>query len=89
MGDGGWALYMIHSSSLRMARAPESLRGRIGAASGMLSVAARLAGIVVGGLYGDVFGARGVLGVGAAVTLLAGVGLLRSVVGRQRDTLAV
>ena len=88
VGDGGWALYMIHSSSLRMARAPEALRGRIGAASGMLSVAGRLIGIVLGGVFGDSVGARGVLGVGAAVTLLAGVGLLRSVVGRQRDTLA-
>ena len=88
VGDGGWALYMIHSGSLRMARAPEALRGRIGAASGMLSVAARLLGIVLGGVFGDSVGARGVLGVGAAVTLLAGVGLLRSVAGRQRDTLS-
>ena len=72
-----------------MGRAPESLRGRIGAASGMLSVAARLAGIIAGGMFGDRFGARGVLGVGAAITLLAGIGLLRSVAGRQRDTLEV
>ncbi len=87
VGDGGWALYMIHSSSLRMARAPEALRGRIGAASGMLSVAGRLLGIVLGGALGDSVGARVVLGFGAACTLLAAVGLLRSVVGRQRDTL--
>jgi len=87
VGDGGWALYMIHSSSLRMARAPEALRGRIGSASGMLSVAARLAGIVLGGAFGDTLGARLVLGVGAAVTLVAGVGLLRSAVGRERDML--
>ncbi len=87
VGDGGWALYMIHSSSLRMARAPEPLRGRIGSASGMLSVAARLAGIVLGGAYGDSFGSRGVLAVGAALTLVAGLGLLNSAVGRERDTL--
>jgi len=87
VGDGGWALYMIHSSSLRMARAPEALRGRIGAASSMLSVAARLLGIVLGGALGDSVGSRAVLGFGAACTLLAGVGLLRSVAGRQRDTL--
>lgn len=87
VGDGGWALYMIHSSSLRMARAPEALRGRIGAASGTLSVTARLLGIVLGGAFGDAYGARGVLGIGAVVTWVAGVALLRSVAGRQRDTL--
>ncbi len=86
VGDGGWALYMIHSSTLRMARAPAALRGRIGSASGALSVAARLAGIVLGGAFGDKLGSRMILGVGASITLLAGLGLLRSVVGRERET---
>ncbi|MEO5989355.1 MAG: MFS transporter [Candidatus Eisenbacteria bacterium] len=81
VGDGGWTLYMIHSSSLRMARAPEALRGRIGSASGSLSVAARLGGIVLGGAFGDGLGSRVVLGVGASITLVAGLGLLRSARG--------
>lgn len=88
VGDGGWALYLIHSSSLRMARAPEALRGRIGASTGMLSVALRLAGIAIGGAFGDSFGARGILALGAAVTVLAGAALLRSRVAGERQLMA-
>ena len=82
VGDGGWALYMIHSSSLRMARAPESMRGRIGAASNMLAMFARIAGIALGGLFGDRFGARTILGAGALATLVAAVLMWRSAAGR-------
>lgn len=88
VGDGGWALYMIHSSSLRMARAPAAYRGRIGAASGALAVAGRLAGIVLGGMFGDMLGARVVMGAGASITLVAGLVLWRSVVVRERGDTA-
>ncbi len=89
VGDGGWALYMIHSSTLRMARAPEALRGRIGSASNTLSMATRIGGIAMGGLLGDRLGLRTLIGAGAFATLVASVVLFRSAAGRVQNPFAV
>lgn len=89
VGDGGWALYMIHSSTLRMARAPEALRGRIGSASNTLSMATRIGGIALGGLLGDRLGLRVIIGAGALATLVASIVLIRSAAGRVGDSRAV
>jgi hypothetical protein len=72
VGDGGWAVFLIHSASLRMELAPESLRGRIGAASRFLSLAAMLVGVSGGASLAGRLGLRRTLLLGA-VSIVLGI----------------
>ena len=71
VGDGGWAVFLIHAGSLRMELAPEALRGRIGAASRFLSLASMLVGVAAGAALAARIGLRPTLMLGAISIVVA------------------
>jgi MFS family permease len=56
--DGGRAIYEIHSLSLRQRHVPEHLAGRVNATFTVLTSAAMLLGLAIGGILGQTIGLR-------------------------------
>lgn len=80
IGDGGWALFLIHSASLRMQLAAPEARARVAAGAHALGVAAMLAGSAVSAFVAERWSARAalVMGVGliaAGLSAVLGKGL--------------
>jgi len=69
--DGPAVIYEIGESSVIQAIAPERLIGRVVAAHGFVSSCAMLAGTVIGGIIGELVGARETMVVGALGSLIA------------------
>lgn len=71
--DAGYTMFDIQAVSLRQHLVPESLLGRVNSVFRVGAQAAGLAGVVTGGVLGEIIGLRSTLVVGAAAM---GVGML-------------
>jgi predicted MFS family arabinose efflux permease len=83
LGDGAVLVFLINEVSLRQAIVPPDLMGRVNASAEFLRSMARLSGVLVAGMAGEIIGLRATLGLGGAAVSLAAIFLaltsLRSV----------
>ncbi|MCO5218811.1 MAG: MFS transporter [Thermomicrobiales bacterium] len=79
------ALFNINRFALRQALTPDHLRGRIGSSSMTLVSGASMAGSLVGGIIGDVWGVHEALYVGIFFMAVAGLWVWRSPVPGVRE----
>ncbi|MCA9833819.1 MAG: MFS transporter [Thermomicrobiales bacterium] len=79
------ALFNINRFALRQALTPDHLRGRIGSSSMTLVSGASMAGSLVGGIVGDVWGVHEALYVGIFFMAVAGLWVWRSPVPGMRE----
>jgi Na+/melibiose symporter-like transporter len=73
LGDGAVVIFMINEVSLRQTIVAPGLIGRVNASTEFLRAIARLSGVLVAGLAGDVIGLRATLGLGGAVVTLGAI----------------
>jgi MFS family permease len=71
VGDGGVTVFEVNQMSLRQSLTPERMLGRVNAAIRLSTLAAMLAGSLIGGVMGELVGLRATLLAGAAVTFAA------------------
>jgi predicted MFS family arabinose efflux permease len=71
LADAPAVVYEIAESSVIQSAAPAALIGRVVASHGFVASCAMLGGTVVGGLLGELLGARGAMLVGAVGSLVA------------------
>jgi hypothetical protein len=64
---------MINEVSLRQTIVPPGLMGRVNASAEFLRSIARLSGVLVAGLAGEIIGLRATLGFGGAVVSLGAI----------------
>ena len=83
-GDGCYMIYDITQVSLRQGITPDRLLGRVNATVRVGGLGAMLAGALVGGALGNVFGLRAALVVGAIGTLVGALWLGLSPVSTLR-----
>jgi Na+/melibiose symporter-like transporter len=83
LGDGAVLVFLINEVSLRQTIVPPRLMGRVNSSAEFLRSIARLSGVLVAGMAGEIVGLRATLGLGGAAVTLAGIFLaltsLRSV----------
>ena len=85
LGDGAATIYEINQVSLVQAKASKAMQGRVNASKRFADWAARLLGLLAGGLMGQAIGLRPTLFVAAAGGLLSVAWLLFSPVRRLRS----
>ena len=73
LGDGAVSVYMINEVSLRQTIVAPGLMGRVNSSAEFLRSIARLAGVLVAGLAGDIIGLRATLGLGGGVVTLGAI----------------
>jgi len=73
LGDGALSVFMINEVSLRQTIVAPGLMGRVNSSAEFLRSIARLAGVLVAGLGGEIIGLRATLGLGGAVVTLGGI----------------
>jgi hypothetical protein len=73
LGDGAVSVYMINEVSLRQTIVAPGLMGRVNSSAEFLRSIARLAGVLVAGLAGEIIGLRAALGLGAGVVTLGAI----------------
>ena len=78
LGDGAVLVFMINEVSLRQTIVPPGLMGRVNASAEFLRSIARLSGVLVAGLAGEIIGLRATLGLGGAVVALGAIFLALS-----------
>ena len=78
LGDGAVLVFMINEVSLRQTIVPPGLMGRVNASAEFLRSIARLSGVFVAGLAGEIIGLRATLGLGGAVVTLGAIFLALS-----------
>jgi Na+/melibiose symporter-like transporter len=81
----GAALFGINAGSIEQAITPDALRGRVGAASDLLSYGIEPLGLVLGGALGGVIGLRETVVVSVIGTALSLLWFIRSPVPRLRE----
>ena len=85
LGDGAVTVFMINEVSLRQTIVVPGLMGRVNSSAQFLSSFARLSGVLVAGLEGEIIGLRATLGVGGAVVILGAVFLALTSLGSLRS----
>jgi predicted MFS family arabinose efflux permease len=73
LGDGALLVFLINEVSLRQTIVAPDLMGRVNSSVGFLRSIARLSGVLVAGVAGEVIGLRATLGLGGAVVTLAAI----------------
>ena len=73
LGDGAVLVFMINEVSLRQTIVAPGLMGRVNASAEFLRSIARLSGVLVAGLAGEIIGLRATLGLGGAVVTLGAI----------------
>jgi hypothetical protein len=73
LGDGAVLLYLINEVSLRQTIVAPGLMGRVNSSVEFLRSIARLSGVLVAGVAGEIIGLRATLGLGGAVVTLAAI----------------
>ncbi len=82
--DPAWALHNINEVSLRQSLIPNEVLGRVNGSLRFLEFGASLLGMFLGGILGEVFGARVTLMIGALGGFVAAIWLLFSPIWRLR-----
>lgn len=82
--DPAWTLHNINEVSLRQSLIPNGVIGRVNGSLRFLEFGASLLGMFLGGILGEVFGARVTLMIGALGGLVAAIWLLFSPIWRLR-----
>ncbi len=83
--DPAWTLHNINEVSLRQSLIPNVVLGRVNGSLRFLEFGASLLGMFLGGILGEVFGARVTLMIGALGGFVAAIWLLCSPVWRLRN----
>ncbi len=83
--DPAWMLQEVAESSIRQARTPDELAGRVAAVGQWLGSGSRLAGTAAAGAVGAVVGPRPALWAGCAVLTAAAVTATLTPVARVRS----
>jgi len=73
LGDGALLVFLINEVSLRQTIVAPGLMGRVNASAEFLRSIARLSGVVVAGVAGEIIGLRATLGLGGVVVTLAAI----------------
>jgi MFS family permease len=73
LGDGAVLVFLINEVSLRQTIVAPGLMGRVNSSVGFLRSMARLSGVLVAGVAGEIIGLRATLGLGGAVVTLAAI----------------
>ena len=76
LGDGAVLVFLINEVSLRQTIVAPGLMGRVNSSVGFLRSMARLSGVLVAGVAGEIIGLRATLGLGGAVVTLAAIFLV-------------
>ncbi len=76
LGDGAVLVFLINEVSLRQTIVAPGLMGRVNSSVGFLRSIARLSGVLVAGVAGEIIGLRATLGLGGAVVTLAAIFLV-------------
>lgn len=84
VADGPATIFMIHERSLIQSTVPDHAMGRVMASLRVIGWTAMLAGTIVGGILGEVLGARPTMLIGAIGALPAALWLVWSPVRRLR-----
>jgi MFS family permease len=83
--DPAWTLHNINELTLRQSLIPNDILGRVNGSQRFLEFAANLIGLFLGGVFGEVFGPRITLMIGAMGGFVAAGWLLTSPVWRLRN----
>lgn len=83
--DPAWTLHNINELTLRQSLVANQVLGRVNGGVRFLEFGANLLGMLVGGLLGELLGARATLMIGAAGGLASALWLLASPVWRYRN----
>jgi MFS family permease len=86
VGDGGVTVFEVNQMSLRQTLTPQRMLGRVNATIRLSSLAAMLAGSLIGGVMGETVGLRATLVAGAGVTLAAALCVFFSPARWLRET---
>jgi hypothetical protein len=70
LGDGAVLVFLINEVSLRQTIVAPGLLGRVNSSAEFLRSIARLSGVLIAGVSGEVVGLRATLGLGGAVVIL-------------------
>ena len=73
LGDGAVLVFLINEVSLRQTIVAPGLMGRVNSSVGFLRSIARLSGVLVAGVAGEIIGLRATLGLGGALVALAAI----------------
>ena len=73
LGDGAMLVFLINEVSLRQTIVAPGLMGRVNSSVGFLRSIARLSGVLVAGVAGEIIGLRATLGLGGAVVTLGAI----------------
>ena len=73
LGDGAVLVFLINEVSLRQTIVAPGLMGRVNSSAEFLRSIARLSGVLVAGVAGEIIGLRATLGLGGAVVTLAAI----------------
>ncbi len=73
LGDGAVLVFLINEVSLRQTIVAPGLMGRVNSSVGFLRSIARLSGVLVAGVAGEIIGLRATLGLGGAIVTLAAI----------------
>jgi MFS family permease len=84
VADGPATIFMIHERSLIQSTVPDHAMGRVMASLRVIGWTAMLAGTVVGGVLGELIGARSTMLIGAIGALPAALWLVSSPIRRLR-----
>ena len=73
LGDGAVLVFLINDVSLRQTVVAPDLMGRVNSSAEFLRSIARLLGVLVAGLVGEIFGLRATLGLAGVVVSLGAI----------------
>jgi hypothetical protein len=73
LGDGAVLVFLINEVSLRQTIVAPGLMGRVNSSAEFLRSIARLLGVLVAGMAGEIIGLRATLGLGGAVVILGAI----------------
>ena len=73
LGDGAVSVFLINEVSLRQTIVAPALMGRVNSSAEFLRSIARLSGVLVAGVAGEIIGLRATLGLGGAVVILGAI----------------
>ncbi len=73
LGDGAVSVFLINEVSLRQTIVAPGLMGRVNSSAEFLRSIARLSGVLVAGVAGEIIGLRATLGLGGAVVILGAI----------------
>jgi len=73
LGDGAVLVFLINDVSLRQTVVAPDLMGRVNSSAEFLRSIARLSGVLVAGLVGEIFGLRATLGLAGVVVSLSAI----------------